>query len=133
MNNPKRYLSTGIRYLLRFVTGFFVFTGLYLFTAGICSCIPVNSDFHNEENGIEIAAISNGVHTDITVPVKNETADWSQLLPCSATISGTAFAREIPARCKTSRQLAMAGMMHSTKPAERTTSFRPAMTGRAKD
>lgn len=78
-----RYLSTGFRYLLRFVAGFFFITGLYLFVAGICSCIPVNSDFTEEKNGIEIAVISNGVHTDIAVPVKNETADWSQLLPCS--------------------------------------------------
>lgn len=71
------------RYLLRILTGFFLFIGLYFLAAGICCCIPVNTGYQPQPDGIEIAVISNGVHTDIAVPVANGTADWRHLLSMS--------------------------------------------------
>lgn len=65
--------------------GFFLFVGAYFLVAGICSCIPVNTDYENEKGEITIAVISNGVHTDIAVPVKNEISDWSSFVPVSDT------------------------------------------------
>lgn len=48
----------------------------YLFFAVIFSLIPVNNSFQQAEKGVEIFVKSNGVHTDIVLPVKNETIDW---------------------------------------------------------
>lgn len=38
--------------------------------------IPVNNDFKNEPNGIEIFVASNAIHADIIVPVKSDVIDW---------------------------------------------------------
>ena len=65
--------------------GFFLFVGAYFIVAGICSCIPVNTGSENDNGEITIAVISNGVHTDIAVPVKNEISDWSAFVPVSDT------------------------------------------------
>jgi uncharacterized protein (TIGR02117 family) len=45
----------------------------------LMSYIPVNSNqFAIDEPKVEIFILSNGVHNDIVVPVKNDTYDWSK-------------------------------------------------------
>ena len=45
----------------------------------LMSYIPVNSNqFATDEPKVDIFILSNGVHTDIVVPVKNDTFDWSK-------------------------------------------------------
>ena len=45
----------------------------------LLSYIPVNSNqFAIDEPKVEIFILSNGVHTDIVVPVKNDSYDWSK-------------------------------------------------------
>lgn len=43
--------------------------------------IPVNKNVnYKSPNDVTIYLLSNGVHTDVVVPVKNELMDWSQLI-----------------------------------------------------
>ncbi len=58
--------------------GIFTFLALYISSVLIISKITVNSDVAKveEENAIPIYILSNGVHTDIVVPIKNEIKDW---------------------------------------------------------
>ena len=80
--NPNKTRNTLLISLLRFleafVDGFFIFIILYLLTFYVLSSIGVNTDFKEPDEGIDIWLLSNGVHTDIAVPVKNEYKDWSE-------------------------------------------------------
>jgi uncharacterized protein (TIGR02117 family) len=51
---------------------------LYFVSAFILTLIPVNSSFKPAENGVKIFVHSNGVHTDLVLPVKNNIRDWAQ-------------------------------------------------------
>lgn len=42
--------------------------------------IPVNAEFSQPADGVDIYIISNGVHADIAVPIRSEAADWSEKL-----------------------------------------------------
>ena len=77
----KRYLTRSGRIILKLVSGMLLFVASYFFAAGICTCIPVNTGFHPPSDGVEIAVLSNGVHTDIVVPAKNKIFDWTKKFP----------------------------------------------------
>ena len=51
---------------------------LYLFFAFLLAIIPCNKNYKPKEVGIKIFVISNGVHTFLTFPVKNELYDWTK-------------------------------------------------------
>lgn len=51
---------------------------LYLVFAVLLSLFPVNTNFKESETGIDIFIKSNGVHTDIVVPVSNGLIDWRE-------------------------------------------------------
>ncbi len=57
------------------IISFFI---LYIISALSISKISVNSDVSQKDKPIEIFILSNGVHTDIVVPIKNEYKDWSK-------------------------------------------------------
>lgn len=54
---------------------------LFLGASEVGGRIKVNQNFTPTAGGIEIFVISNGIHTDIAVPYKNEQRDWSKLFP----------------------------------------------------
>ncbi|WP_242916846.1 TIGR02117 family protein [Pontibacter liquoris] len=55
---------------------------LLLCVAGLLlTSIPVNRGYAQTAGGVEIFVISNGVHTDLVVPVKTPDIDWRQRLP----------------------------------------------------
>ncbi|WP_313807935.1 TIGR02117 family protein [Flavobacterium sp.] len=54
------------------------FTIIYVLAVLGISKISVNEDVVNPKEGIEIYLLSNGVHTDIVVPVKNDIKNWSE-------------------------------------------------------
>ncbi|WP_149207942.1 TIGR02117 family protein [Flavobacterium johnsoniae] len=58
--------------------GIFSFLALYVTSVLIISKITVNSDVAKveEQDAVPIYILSNGVHTDIVVPIKNEIKDW---------------------------------------------------------
>jgi len=62
----------------RIVLGIISFFILYVGSALLISKISVNEDVSHKDKAIEIFILSNGVHTDIVVPVKNEFKDWSK-------------------------------------------------------
>jgi uncharacterized protein (TIGR02117 family) len=60
------------------VLGIISFLFLYVVSALLISKISVNSNVSQKDKEIEIFILSNGVHTDIVVPIKNEYKDWSK-------------------------------------------------------
>lgn len=74
MKSVKRSLKT----LGWAVIGIISFLVLYVVAALLISKISVNSDVAQKDKTIEIFILSNGVHTDIVVPIKNEFKDWSK-------------------------------------------------------
>lgn len=71
------------------IFGIFSFLVLYVLSVYLISKITVNSDITQveEQDGIPIYILSNGVHTDIVVPVKNEIKDWRNEIQFSQTKS----------------------------------------------
>jgi len=57
--------------------GFIAFALLYLFAAFCLSRITINKEPNTAED-VAIYIKTNGVHTDIVVPIKNELGDWSK-------------------------------------------------------
>jgi uncharacterized protein (TIGR02117 family) len=60
------------------ILGIISFLVLYVVSALLISKISVNSAVSQKEKAIDIFILSNGVHTDIVVPIKNEIKDWSK-------------------------------------------------------
>lgn len=65
---------------LYFIESLLVFIFSYAVFAYIFSAITINNKFTETEDGITIYILSNGVHTDIVAPLKNEFIDWSKSL-----------------------------------------------------
>ncbi|WP_395053649.1 TIGR02117 family protein [Flavobacterium sp.] len=57
--------------------GILLFLFIYFLCAFLFSKITVNSDAENQSKDVTIYIKTNGVHTDIIVPVKNEIKNWS--------------------------------------------------------
>jgi uncharacterized protein (TIGR02117 family) len=77
----KDRLKKLLRFVLRTLAGIAAFALLYLLCAFLFSRIPVNTDFAQAKDGVTIYIESNGVHTDIVVPVQNEQVDWTKYFP----------------------------------------------------
>ena len=56
---------------------------LVIFYFGVCliGLIPVNNEFSESPDGVEIFVTSNAVHAEIIVPVTNATFDWRLIFP----------------------------------------------------
>ncbi|MFH6996986.1 TIGR02117 family protein [Flavobacterium sp. FlaQc-57] len=69
--------------------GIITFLILYMISVYLISKITVNSDIAqvDEKEAIPIYILSNGVHTDIVVPVVNEIKDWRNQIQFSQTQS----------------------------------------------
>lgn len=52
---------------------------LFLFVSIILSYIPVNRQFSSDKGKICIYISSNGVHTDLVMPIKNQMMDWKTI------------------------------------------------------
>lgn len=66
------------------VLGIVVF---YLLCGYLIPFIEVPAEKTNEPKVIEIYILTNGVHTDLVVPIKNDEMDWGKELPFENTIS----------------------------------------------
>jgi len=58
--------------------GIICFLLVYILVSFGLSKIEVNSDIATDKKEIEVFIRTNGVHTDIVVPIKNELKDWSK-------------------------------------------------------
>ncbi len=66
--------------LLLTLEGFVLLVCLYLLISLAGIIIPINSDYDPQNGEIDIYVISNGVHTDICLPVKNDQVDWTEFI-----------------------------------------------------
>jgi uncharacterized protein (TIGR02117 family) len=79
-----------IKYSLLF---FFGAPLLYCLMAYLLGHLSVNNDFKQSANGIEIFVKSNGAHTDIIVPLKNEICDWTSFVSIENSVAKDINAR----------------------------------------
>lgn len=80
-------LKTGLRLLLNpflLVIGFFL---TYSFVVFLLSRITINNQDADPSEDVAIYIKSNGVHTDIVVPIVNEIKDWRTQIPFEHTAS----------------------------------------------
>jgi uncharacterized protein (TIGR02117 family) len=82
-----------LKYTGRLLLGIVAFIVVYFFAVFTLSYIPVNSN--PEKGDVEIFINSNGVHTDVVVPIKNEIKDWSKDILYSQTIAKDSVMRYI--------------------------------------
>ena len=73
-----KVVKKGFKVLLWFISGIVGFLFLYVISVLLLSRISVNSDVSQHSEEIEIFILSNGVHTDVVVPVKSHIIDWSE-------------------------------------------------------
>ena len=82
-----KVVKKSIKIVFKVLISFVSFLIVYLLLAYVLSRVPVNKDVIQKEAEIEIFILSNGVHTDIVVPVKNEFYNWSKQIKFENTIS----------------------------------------------
>lgn len=75
----RKILNTLLRYTLRITKGLIATIIIYIVIAIVLSVIPVNNS-HKSDNDIAVYINTNGVHTDIIVPVKSQIKDWSNTI-----------------------------------------------------
>jgi uncharacterized protein (TIGR02117 family) len=79
-----RTLKKILKYTGYLILGVIAFVLIYLLAAFCLSRITVNKE-PGQSNDITIYIRTNGVHTDLVVPVKNELMDWSKEISFSNT------------------------------------------------
>jgi uncharacterized protein (TIGR02117 family) len=87
----KQKFRQALKFTGRFVLGILIFIGVYLLAVLVLSHITVNA---TPKTGGDVAIYinSNGVHTDIVVPVKNEVKDWTKDILYAQTVSKDSIA-----------------------------------------
>jgi len=69
-----------IKKLLKYTAIFLLSLIIYLLIVTLLSFVSVNEDVTENQDEIPIYILTNGVHTDIVLPIKNEHHDWSTQL-----------------------------------------------------
>jgi uncharacterized protein (TIGR02117 family) len=69
-----------IKKLLKYIAIFILSLFTYLLIVTLLSFISVNEDLAENQQEIPIYILTNGVHTDIVLPIKNEYHDWTSQL-----------------------------------------------------
>lgn len=76
------------------ILSFVLFVGVYLLSAFILSRMSVAKE-KATANDVTIYILTNGVHTDLVLPVKNDHIDWSKHLPIANTTGKDSLAQLI--------------------------------------
>jgi uncharacterized protein (TIGR02117 family) len=69
-----------IKKLLKYIAIFILLLFTYLLIVTLLSFVSVNEDLVENQKEIPIYILTNGVHTDIVLPIKNEYHDWTYQL-----------------------------------------------------
>ena len=69
-----------IKKLLKYITIFVLALMTYLLTVTLLSFVSVNEDLAENKQEIPIYILTNGVHTDVVLPLKSEHYDWTNQL-----------------------------------------------------
>ena len=80
------YLRKKLKYILYTKLAILAYVVLYLIAAIVIPKIPVNTN-PIKGGDVVIYIKTNGVHTDLVVPVKNEQIDWSKEIKFSNTVA----------------------------------------------
>ncbi|MCG9792588.1 TIGR02117 family protein [Flavobacterium algicola] len=88
------YLKIALKFLLFSVATVFVLAAFYLLISFILSKIQVSGELTTKKE-VEIYIQSNGVHTDIVMPVKSSQIDWSKEIKYSHTKSADSSAQYV--------------------------------------
>jgi uncharacterized protein (TIGR02117 family) len=72
-----RLLKKTLKYIGIFIAGFIGFVAIYLLSAFCLAKIAVNKN-PQPSSDVTIYILTNGVHTDIVVPSKNDQFDWTK-------------------------------------------------------
>ncbi len=75
----KKVILIFYRSILGFLEFFMAFVSFYLVFFSICALIEVGDTAPDE--GIGVYVKTNGVHTDICLPVETEVIDWKEFIP----------------------------------------------------
>ena len=73
--------------LLKILAGIIGFIALYVLLSLTIPFIKVAEKPTTEPKDIAVYIYTNGVHTDLVMPIKNEQIDWSQKIPFENTLS----------------------------------------------
>lgn len=76
-----------LRYSIKLILGFVCFLFIYILCVFLLPKVSVNSDVISKGKTIPVYILSNGIHTDIVLPVKNDLHDWSQKVKFENTIA----------------------------------------------
>lgn len=90
-----KIVRTSLRILGRVLLGVLVCIICYALAIWLLPLIPVNNDFQEAPNGTMIYIRSNGVHTDVVLPLRSAAKDWSAELPFANTASGDSNATHV--------------------------------------
>jgi uncharacterized protein (TIGR02117 family) len=81
---------------LKIIGMILLLVGLYIVVAIGLSYTSVNSDFKQcEKDAVAIYILTNGVHTDLVLPINNEFKDWRNFVHPSDTRSGSVAATNV--------------------------------------
>jgi uncharacterized protein (TIGR02117 family) len=72
--------------ILKLILGFFSFIFLYFIFAFVLSVIAIDKELDNEQT-ISIYLKTNGVHSDLVLPIKSPFYDWSEKVKFEHTLS----------------------------------------------
>lgn len=85
-----------LKLLLKIAGVIVLFILIYFLSAFLLSSMTVNSRFTQcEKDAVEVYILTNGIHTDIVCPVRNEYKDWSAFVSPSDTKSGDTLAKNV--------------------------------------
>ncbi len=83
----KKIIFKTLRYAAYSLLGIIGFLLIYFAAAFALSYNIVNKEFTEAPDGVEIYVLSNGVHADLVLPMKNEFMDWTQVIDMNNTES----------------------------------------------
>ena len=79
----KRYLRGLVRVLGAILAGVVLALALFALAGWIGSSIPRNGEWRETDEGIEILVGSNGVHTELVLPLVTPIKDWRPEFPAA--------------------------------------------------
>ena len=81
-------MQIAFKFVFNFIAAIVIVIILYIIAAMAGSLIPVNTSQPTGSQKLEIFIQSNGVHTDIVMPVQNEIVDWLEFVNPGHTTGG---------------------------------------------
>lgn len=79
-------MKKALKFIFKILLGIIAFVAIYLLSAFTLSRVPVGKEPNTKEE-VTIYILTNGVHTDLVVPIKSEIYDWSNEVKYSNTRS----------------------------------------------